>query len=37
MWSLGVPYLEDVHGHGNEALKRFGWICEEGADPNDIS
>jgi hypothetical protein len=35
MWSLGPPYLEDVPCMGMVG-KHFEWMCEEGAQPNDI-
>jgi pentatricopeptide repeat protein len=39
MWSLGMPYLEDVPCMGmvGKLLKHFEWMCEEGVQPDDIT
>ncbi len=39
LWSLGLPYLEDVPSMGRvrKLLKHFEQICEEGVLPNDIT
>jgi hypothetical protein len=39
LWSLGLPYLEDVPSMGRvrKLLKHFEQMCEEGVLPSDIT